>query len=99
MVSPGSPGPCRQTLDEWEMHDRMIKGCILANLMPEAAAAAERWPLSIRIPHQSARRCIRAQMKEWRAAKTVLFRGLATVSADQELLQVKDELNRELTRA
>jgi len=60
--------------DEWEMHDRMIKGCILANLMPEAAAAAER--LAIEHPNPASilrAAAIRAQMKEWRAAEDGIF--------------------------
>jgi len=69
--------------DEWEMHDRMIKGCILANLMPEAAAAAER--LAIEHPNPASilrAAAIRAQMKEWRASRRRYYSRPATVSAE-----------------
>ncbi len=85
--------------DEWEMHDRMIKACILANLMPQAAEAAERLAIEHPNPASIVRAAaIRAQMKEWRAAEDGIIRGLQLFPQNQELLQVKDELSRELTR-
>jgi|CZKH01.1.fsa_nt_gi glycosyltransferase involved in cell wall biosynthesis len=85
--------------EDGEMHDRMIKACILMNLMPQAAEAAER--LAIEQPHPATilrAASIRAQMKEWKVAKEGVIRGLQLFPQNQELLQAKAELGREIAR-
>jgi glycosyltransferase involved in cell wall biosynthesis len=85
--------------EDCEMHDRMIKACILMNLMPQAAEAAER--LALEQPHPATilrAASIRAQMKEWKVAKEGIIRGLQLFPQNQELLQAKAELGREIAR-
>jgi tetratricopeptide (TPR) repeat protein len=85
--------------DDWEMHDRMIKACILMNWMPQAAEAAERLAIEHPNPASILRAAsIRAQMKEWEAAEQGINRGLQVFPQNRELLQAKDELERELAR-
>ena len=85
--------------EDCEMHDRMIKACILMNLMPQAAEAAERLAIEQPNPATILRAAsIRAQMKEWKAAKEGVIRGLQLFPQNQELLQAKAELGREIAR-
>lgn len=85
--------------DDWQMHDRMIKGCILLNWLHQAAEAAERMAREHPNPATFLRAAsIRAQMKEWQAAENGVMRGLQLFPENQELLQFKEELGRELTR-
>jgi tetratricopeptide (TPR) repeat protein len=82
----------------FEMHDRMIKACILMNMMPQAAEAAERLAIEIPSPVAVLRAAsIRAQMKEWKAAADIIVRGLQQFPQDQQLLQAKAELEQETT--
>jgi len=85
--------------DDWEMHDRMIKGYILLDLLPQAADAAECMAREHPNPATILRAAsIRAQMKEWRAAEDGIVQGLQVFPNNRELLQFKEELGRELTR-
>jgi glycosyltransferase involved in cell wall biosynthesis len=89
----------RANPDDWEMHDRLIKGCILMNLMPQAAEAAERLASEHPNPNTFVRAAsIRAQMKEWKAAEDGIIRGLQLFPQNQELLRVKEELESLLTQ-
>jgi tetratricopeptide (TPR) repeat protein len=79
-----------------EMHDRMIKACILMNMMPQAAEAAER--LAIGLPNPSTilrAAAVRAQMREWKAAQDTILRGLQLFPQNHELLQAHAELEKE----
>jgi hypothetical protein len=81
------------------MHDRMIKGCILLDLLLQAADAAERMAREHPNPATILRAAsIRAQMKEWQAAENDVVQGLHLFPNNQELLQFKEELGRELSR-
>ena len=78
-----------------EMHDRFIKACILMNMMPQAADAAERLALEFSSPASMLRAVsIRAQMKDWTAAAKVLNRGLGLFPQNPELLRAKSEMVR-----
>ena len=76
-----------------EMHDRLIKACILMNMMPQAADAAERLAVEFASPATMLRAVsIRAQMKDWNAASNVLYRGLELFPQNRALLQARAEL-------
>jgi glycosyltransferase involved in cell wall biosynthesis len=79
-----------------EMHDRLIKACILMNMMPQAADAADRMALEFASPATMLRAVsIRARMKDWNAAANVLHRGLGLFPQNSELLRARSELARE----
>lgn len=83
-----------------EMHDRLIKACILMNMMPQAADAAERLALEFASPATMLRAVsIRAQMKDWKAAANVLHRGLGLFPQSGELLKARLELGQEMPLA
>lgn len=80
----------------FEMHDRLIKACILMNMMPQAAAAAERLALEFASPATALRAVsIRAQMKDWTAAANLLSRGLELFPQNPELRKAGMELQHE----
>ena len=80
----------------FEMHDRLIKACILLNMMPEAAAAAERLALEFASPTTALRAVsIRAQMKDWNGAANLLSRGLELFPQNPELRKAGMELQQE----
>jgi glycosyltransferase involved in cell wall biosynthesis len=84
--------------ESFEMHDRMIKGFILMNLMPQAAEAAERLASDMPNPANSLRAAsIRAQMSQRKAAQDIVMQGLQMFPQNQALLQFMSELERELT--
>ena len=86
------------TPEAFEMHDRLIKGFILMNLMPQAAEAAERLASDLPNPANSLRAAsIRAQMAHWKAAQNLIMQALQMFPQNQELLQFRSELERELT--
>jgi tetratricopeptide (TPR) repeat protein len=79
--------------DEFEMHDRVIKAYILANMMTQAAEAAEQLAATIPNPATVLRAAsIRAQLREWKAAEEIVLRGLEKFPQNQELLQAKTEM-------
>ena len=85
--------------DEFEMHDRMIKAFILANMMTQAAEAAEQ--LAARIPNPATvlrAASIRAQMREWKAAEEIVLRGIQQFPENRGLLQAKAEIGQDLAR-
>jgi glycosyltransferase involved in cell wall biosynthesis len=80
----------------FEMHDRLIKACILMKMMPQAAAAAERLALEFASPTTALRAVsIRAQMKDWNAAANLLSRGLELFPQNPELRKAGMELQQE----
>ena len=60
-----------------DVHDRLMKAYILANMLPEAAAAAERLSALAANPKAFLRAAsIRAHLKQWEDSKRLLERGL-----------------------
>jgi tetratricopeptide (TPR) repeat protein len=79
-----------------EMHDRLIKACILMDMMPQAADAAERLAVEFASPAAMLRAVsIRAKMIVWNAASNVLHRGLELFPQDAALLRARAELAQE----
>jgi tetratricopeptide (TPR) repeat protein len=81
----------------FEMHDRLIKAYILMDMMLQAAEAAGRLAIALPNPATISRAVsIRAQMKDWKAAEGLIVRGLQSFPENQELLRMKEEVEREI---
>ncbi len=81
----------------FEMHDRLIKAYLVMNRLPQAADAAERMATELPNPTTILRAVsIRSHMKQWRAAEKIVDRGLELLPEDQQLLEAKRELQREM---
>src|ERR1700722_3932467 len=78
-----------------EMHDRMIKACIVADMLPQAAEEAELVAFGFPNPATILRAAvIRAQMHEWNSAQETILRGLRLFPQNQEMFKVKVELEK-----
>ncbi len=72
--------------DHHVMYDRLLKGCIIARRLPEAAEAAEKLADLIPNPRIFLRAAsIRAQLKQWDLAQEILSRGLQKFPESPEL--------------
>jgi len=74
----------------FETHDRLIKAYIVANMLPQAAEAAER--LATELPNAATilrAASIRAHMKQSQAAADFVMRGLEQFPHDAKLLQAR----------
>ena len=72
--------------DVHAIHDRLMKACIMAGRLEEAAEVAEKFTLVIGHPKLFLRAAsIRAQLKQWSQAEETLFRGLQLFPESQEL--------------
>jgi tetratricopeptide (TPR) repeat protein len=79
-----------------EMHDRLIKAYLLMNMMPQAAAGAERLAVEFPSPATIFRAAsIFAHMNQWRQAEKITLRGLQQFPEDRELLQAYADIARE----
>jgi tetratricopeptide (TPR) repeat protein len=78
-----------------ELHsnnDRLMKGCIVAGRLEEAAEVAERFTLVMGHPKLFLRAAsIRAKLKQWSQAEQILTRGLQLFPESQELQQGRAE--------
>lgn len=78
-----------------EMHDRMIKGYLLMDMMPQAAEAAGRLAAAVPNPVTILRAAsIHARIGQWEAAAELLARGVQLFPENIELRQAKAELER-----
>jgi glycosyltransferase involved in cell wall biosynthesis/Flp pilus assembly protein TadD len=76
-----------------ELHERLIRACIAAGMLPEAAAAAEQFAGTVMHPKTILRAAaIRAHLKQDNQARTLIQRGLEFFPQSPELLQAKAEL-------
>lgn len=67
-------------------NDRLMKGCIMAGRMEEAAEVAERFTRIMGHPRLFLRAAsLRAQLKQWSQAEEILSRGLELFPESQEL--------------
>ncbi len=72
--------------------DRLMKGCIIAGRLEEAAEAAESFTSVMGHPKLFLRAAsIRAQLKQWSKAEETLSRGLQLFPDSPELLQARSE--------
>jgi tetratricopeptide (TPR) repeat protein len=76
----------RLVSDNFSIYDRLLKGCIIAQRLPEAAETAEK--LAAITPHPKLflrAASIHAQLKQWDRAQKILARGLQNFPAAIEL--------------
>jgi len=77
--------------DVHAVHDRLMKGCIMAGRLEEAAEAAEKFTFVMGHPKLFLRAAsIRAQLKQWHQAEETLSRGLVLFPESTELLEARD---------
>lgn len=89
----------KETPELVEMHDRMIKACMVAGMLPQAAEEAELVAIGFPNPATIMRAAVlRAQMQEWEPAQEIILRGLQLFPEDQDLLKVKTELEKKTPR-
>jgi glycosyltransferase involved in cell wall biosynthesis len=75
-----------------DVHDRLMKAYMLANMLPEAAAAAERLSTLAANPRAFLRAAsIRAHLKQWEESKRLLERGLELFPDAVDLLAAHSE--------
>ena len=75
------------------VHDRLMKGCIMAGRLPEAADVAEKFTYVMGHPKLFLRAAsIRAQLKQWTQAEEILLRGLQLFPQSPELLESRSEV-------
>jgi tetratricopeptide (TPR) repeat protein len=76
-------------------NDRLMKGCIMAGRLEEAAEAAERFTHVMGHPKLFLRAAsIRAQLKQWNQAEQTLSRGLRLFPESPELQRARAEAMR-----
>jgi tetratricopeptide (TPR) repeat protein len=77
----------------FEMHDRIIKAYVAADMLPQAAAAAERLLAGFQHPRMFLRAAsIRLRLNDWQAAANLISAGLHVFPQAEELLQASLEL-------
>jgi tetratricopeptide (TPR) repeat protein len=75
-----------------DVHDRLMKAYIFANLLPEAAAAAERLSTLAANPKAFLRAAsIRAHLRQWEESTRILQRGLELFPEAADLLAAYSE--------
>jgi len=78
--------------DIHSVHDRLMKGCIMAGRLEEAAEVAEKFTFVMGHPKLFLRAAsIRAQLKEWKATEEILVRGLKLFPESAELQDARAE--------
>jgi tetratricopeptide (TPR) repeat protein len=81
-------------------NDRLMKGCIMAGRLEEAAEAAERFTQIMGHPKLFLRAAsIRAQLKQWSQAEETVSRGLKLFPESPELQQARAEVERKKLEA
>lgn len=79
--------------DVHSVHDRLMKGCIMAGRLEEAAEAAEKFTFVMGHPKLFLRAAsIRAQLKHWSQAVETLSRGLQLFPESTELREAHAEV-------
>jgi tetratricopeptide (TPR) repeat protein len=82
----------RAVPDIHSIHDRLMKGCIIAGRLAEAAEVAEKFTLVMGHPKLFLRAAsIRAQLNQWEQAEEVLSRGLKLFPDSPELQKARAE--------
>lgn len=82
------------------IHDRLMKGCIMAGRLEEAAEVADNFTFAMGYPKLFLRAAsIRAQLKQWDQAEAVLSRGLKLFPESVELREARAEALRKMPEA
>jgi tetratricopeptide (TPR) repeat protein len=79
--------------DVHSIHDRLMKGCIMAGRLEEAADVAEQFTHVMGYPRLFLRAAsIRVQLKQWAQADAILLRGLQLFPESAELGEARSEI-------
>ncbi len=79
--------------DVHSIHDRLMKGCIMAGRLEEAAEVAEQFSHVLGYPRLFLRAAsIRVQLKQWAQADAILLRGLQLFPESPELEEARSEI-------
>jgi tetratricopeptide (TPR) repeat protein len=90
----------RAVPDVHSVHDRLMKGCIMAGRLEEAAEAAEKFSRVMGHPKLFLRAAsIRAQLRQWQQADESLSRGLQLFPESTELQEARTEVMRKKVEA
>jgi tetratricopeptide (TPR) repeat protein len=82
------------------VHDRFMKGCIMAGKLEEAADVADSFTFVMGHPKLFLRAAsIRAQLKQWQRAQDTLTRGLQLFPESTELQVAQADMRRKATEA
>jgi tetratricopeptide (TPR) repeat protein len=83
----------RVVRDVHSIHDRLMKGCIMAGRLEEAADVAEQFTRVMGYPRLFLRAAsIRVQLKQWAQADAILLRGLQLFPESPELQEARSEV-------
>jgi glycosyltransferase involved in cell wall biosynthesis len=83
-----------------ELHDRLVKACLVAEDLPGAAEAAERFAGCLGHPKTFLRAAsIRAQLKQWEQSQNLLQRALQLFPGSAELQNACAEVERQRVAA
>jgi glycosyltransferase involved in cell wall biosynthesis len=83
----------RVVRDVHSIHDRLMKGCIMAGRLEEAADVAEQFTHVIGYPRLFLRAAsIRVQLQQWAQADAILLRGLQLFPESPELEEARSEV-------
>jgi tetratricopeptide (TPR) repeat protein len=83
----------RVVRDVHSIHDRLMKGCIMAGRLEEAADVAEQFTHVMGYPRLFLRAAsIRVQLKQWAQADAILLRGLQLFPESPELQDARSEV-------
>jgi len=90
----------REVPDIYPVHDRLMKGCIMADRLEEAAETLEKYSAVEATPKLFLRAAsLRAQLQQWNLTQEVLTRGLRLFPESPELQQASAELISKKTAA
>ena len=83
----------RAVPDMYPIHDRLMKGCIIADRLEEAAETLEKFSKIASTPKLFLRAAsLRAQLQQWNQTEVLLSRGLQLFPQSVELRQAYSEL-------
>ncbi len=83
----------REVPDIYPVHDRLMKGCVMADNLEEAAETLEKYTSVEAHPKLFLRAAtLRAQLKQWDRTEALLFRGLQLFPQSPELQQASADI-------
>jgi len=84
----------REVPDIYPVHDRLMKACIMADRLDEAAETLEKYSAVDSTPKLFLRAAsLRAQLQQWERTQAILLRGLQKFPESPELQQASAELS------
>lgn len=81
--------------DMYPIHDRLMKGCVMADKLEEAAETLEKFTAVASTPKLFLRAAsLRSQLKQWERTENLLSRGLQLFPQSPELQQASAEMKK-----